>query len=68
MFGEGNNAGHQHFHLCPKCLKGACFGIHRTWDHLLKSQKRPTGKVFGYKIQVNPIHTIFKNMVIIMTL
>ena len=26
----------------------------------LKSQKRPTRKVFVYKIQVNPIHTILK--------
>ena len=26
----------------------------------LKSQQRPTGKVFVYKIQVNPIHTILK--------
>ena len=26
----------------------------------LKSQKRPTRKVFLYKIQVNPIHTILK--------
>ena len=27
---------------------------------ILKSQWRPTGKVFVYKIQVNPIHTILK--------
>ena len=27
---------------------------------LLKSQQRPTGKEFIYKIQVNPIHTILK--------
>ena len=27
---------------------------------LLKSQKRPTRKVFVYKIQVNPIQTILK--------
>ena len=33
---------------------------------LLKSQKRPTRKVFVYKIQVNPIHTIF-DMAIIVT-
>ena len=26
----------------------------------LKSQYRPTWKVFVYKIQVNPIHTILK--------
>ena len=26
----------------------------------LKSQQRPTRKVFVYKIQVNPIHAIFK--------
>ena len=26
----------------------------------LKSQKRPTGKMFGYKIQVKPMHTILK--------
>ena len=26
----------------------------------LKSQQRPTRKVFFYKIQVNPIHTILK--------
>ena len=26
----------------------------------LKSHLRPTGKVFVYKIQVNPIHTILK--------
>ena len=26
----------------------------------LKSQYRPTRKVFVYKIQVNPIHTILK--------
>ena len=26
----------------------------------LKSQQRPTSKVFDYKIQVNPIHTILK--------
>ena len=26
----------------------------------LKSQKRPTRKVFVYKIEVNPIHTILK--------
>ena len=25
--------------------------------NVLKSQKLPTGKVFVYKIQVNPIHT-----------
>ena len=28
--------------------------------HRLKSQKRLTTKVFVYKIQVNPIHTILK--------
>ena len=27
----------------------------------LKSQKRPTRKMFVYKIQVNPIHTILKD-------
>ena len=27
---------------------------------LLKSQQRPTVKMFVYKIQVNPIHTILK--------
>ena len=27
---------------------------------LIKSQKLPTTKVFVYKIQVNPIHTILK--------
>ena len=26
----------------------------------LKSQQRPTRKVFVYKIQVNPIHTVLK--------
>ena len=27
---------------------------------MLKSKQRPTRKVFVYKIQVNPIHTILK--------
>ena len=28
--------------------------------YTLKSQLRPTRKVFVYKIQVNPIHTVLK--------
>ena len=29
-------------------------------EWILKPQKRPTRKVFVYKIRVNPIHTILK--------
>ena len=45
------NAGNQHF--CPfSTMFSTLLG--------LKSQQRPTRKVFVYKIQVNPIHTILK--------
>ena len=57
-------------HLQILCLFLACKSItsilqsnaykHRHISYILKSQKRPTRKVFVYKIQVNPIHAILK--------
>ena len=46
--GERENAGHQ------------CF-LKPSFPESLKSYKGPTKKVFIYKIQVNPIHTILKD-------
>ena len=49
---------------CPFCTRkyekmSGIFGL-CIWGKGLKSQKRPPRKVFVYKIQVNPIHTILK--------
>ena len=56
----------QKYYNCinPSLSTVKIFSYHAALEVLrvttLKSQYRPTRKVFVYKIQVNPIHTILK--------
>ena len=59
ILGKVENAGYQHFVTSNFCFFPKCFRKAHSLGSL-KSQKRPTRKVFVYKIQVNPIHTILK--------
>ena len=44
----------------PVCRSTLITHVFQCRNSDLKSQWRPTGRVFVYKIQVNPVHTILK--------